>query len=123
MHGSLHSSEVYKFYESISASARAKSILQDRFKILWIKSLSLIIGNGHGLKLTLAKCVLKRADKTQKSTSYLHFDIWSKTSYSIHQFINQAFTNHLSSIGIQSIIFIDDLRVNNKTKERVEKGL
>ena len=99
-----YSSEIY---ERISTSTRVKSIMQHRFKILWIKSLSLIIGNGHGLKLTLAKCVLKRADKTQRSTSYLHFDIWSKTSYSNHQFINEAFTtcyplasNQISSLMI-----------------------
>ena len=104
LHGSLYSSEIY---ERISTSTRVKSIMQHRFKILWIKSLSLIIGNRHGLKLTLAKCVLKRADKTQKSTSYLHFDIWSKTSYSNHQFINEAFTtcyplasNQISSLMI-----------------------
>ena len=67
-----YSSEIY---ERISTSTRAKSIMQHRFKILWIKSLSLIIGNRHGLKLTLAKCVLQRAEKTQRSTSSLHLRI------------------------------------------------
>ena len=35
MHGSLHSREAYKFYESIGASDRAKSIIQNGFKIPW----------------------------------------------------------------------------------------
>ena len=116
LHGSLYSSEIY---ERISTSTRVKSIMQHRFKILWIKSLPLIIGNGHGLKLTLAKCVLKRADKTQKSTSYLHFDIWSKTSYSNHQFINEAFTTcyPLASNQISSLMIWESItRLRNELK-------
>ena len=96
---------------------------KDRFKILWIKSLSLIIGNGHGLKLTLAKCVLKRADKTQRSTSYLHFDIWSKTSYSNHQFINEAFTTcyPLASNQISSLMIWESITRLRKELKRILK--
>ena len=39
MHGSLHSSKAYKFYESIRAGAKAKSIIQNGFKIPWSKDL------------------------------------------------------------------------------------
>ena len=39
MHGSLHSREAYKFYESIGASDRAKSIIKNGFKIPWTKDL------------------------------------------------------------------------------------
>ena len=77
-------------------------------------------------KVDIGKVCFAESREDPKKYEFFAFkniDIWSKTSYSNHQFINEAFTNHLLSIGIQTIIFIDDLRVNKILRKELKRIL